>query len=178
MYTLNYVAKLPDIEELSRGGPLYSARAIIMENGSAAFQVLHKQQYVQLADKDSYIDYEAFQNLLCLFSENYYLWVGVSPSEFAKMSEGIHINLKNKVVLEHPFQRVQSSQCKGWFKISKNLSRDQKQGGATCGKCKYFYRYLYVILLERAVLMQWSLPRKVYHDMVLKRPPYIPTKIK
>ncbi len=68
--------EVPDIQEVYRGGPLFSARAVILQDGTATFQVLHKTHcLLKLADKDSFIDENGFQNLISLFNSQHYLCV-------------------------------------------------------------------------------------------------------
>lgn len=135
--------KFPDITDLSKGGPSHSARAIVMNDGNAVFQVFLKPKWnFKLMHEDGSFNIEAIDNLLSLFDTQHYLCVGVSYSEFESMSKNVHINLKNKEEHKSPFERITSSKCQAWFKVGQNLSKAQKAAGATCGECKTFYRYV------------------------------------
>eukprot|EP00794_Sanderia_malayensis_P002205 gene2205-2510_t len=60
--------RFTDIFDVSSGGPLRSARAVIDENGTATFQVLHKVHCsIELLGENNMVNDEAIKNLLDLF---------------------------------------------------------------------------------------------------------------
>ncbi len=135
--------RFADIVDVSNGGPLHSARAAIDENGTATFQVLHKPHCsIDLLGDNDIVDDEAIKNLMDLFEPHYFCCVGLSYDQFDEIARNIQVELKNKEELKYPFERITSTKCLRWFKAGKNMSKEQKANGATCGECKNFYRYV------------------------------------
>eukprot|EP00794_Sanderia_malayensis_P001124 gene1124-478_t len=134
--------RFADIVDVDNGGPLHSARAVIDEHGNATFQVLHQVHCVmKLAKEDGVVDEDSFKDLMEFFGPQYFFCVGMCHSEFDEISKNIHIILKNKEELKYPFHRIVSKKCLHWFKVGKNISKKQREKGATCGECKAFFRY-------------------------------------
>ena len=135
--------RFADIIDVSNGGPLHSARGVIDENGTATFQVLHKPHCsIDLLGENNVVDDEAVKDLMDLFEPHYFCCIGLRHDEFEEISRNIHVELKNKEELKYPFERITSKKCLHWFKAGKNISKEQKANGATCGECKNFYRYV------------------------------------
>eukprot|EP00794_Sanderia_malayensis_P006654 gene6654-7400_t len=132
--------RFADIVDVDNGGPLHSARAVIDEHGNATFQ--HQVHCVmKLAKEDGVVDEDSFKDLMEFFGPQYFFCVGMCHSEFDEISKNIHIILKNKEELKYPFHRIVSKKCLHWFKVGKNISKKQREKGATCGECKAFFRY-------------------------------------
>ncbi len=81
--------KFPDLKEITKGGPMHSARAIVDELGHATFQVLHHPQWETELEDGGNVNMDNLDTLLDLLNHNHYLCVGMSPDDFRDISKDI-----------------------------------------------------------------------------------------
>ena len=62
---------------------------------------------------------------------------GLSMEEYEQCKKIIGYDVKNVCISDEPFKRVASKQCLLWYRMPRNLSRDQKKSHEViCGKCR------------------------------------------
>ena len=130
---------IPDVEDISKGGPFFVARVIIVSSGKATLQILNKPVWTTnvIAEDGQTVLLEEIKAVCNCFCMEFRMCHGISPDKFMACSKNIHINIKNKTEKEIPFLRVTSTKCKVWFKVGRT-SKHQNQ----CSDCQELMRYV------------------------------------
>ena len=135
---------VPDVCDVSKGGPCHAARVIVLDNGKATFQIFHKTRWMTcLLDKEGNIIEEELQALLDCFDGEFRMCHGIGAEEYSELSKHIHIDIKNKTEQTFPYHRVVSTTYLEWFKVGKTTNNRDR-----CQDCKELVRYVRKISLR------------------------------